>query len=428
MTRVRRILAIAAAISVVWTAFIPSNALADDPQTDPTCWPAAQCLSAGNRGSFDVQFELDPDCGGEWGRCYPGKKIDIQIHIPGLEGTQVRNLGQYLQVIYVWAVRIAAILAVVVIMVGGLLWLTSAGADRLGKAKELIGNAVIGLLIAVGSYLILQTINPDLVRLSLPRTMMLRPVFAGAKFCSGVPADVPIHDGGPDGAPVGESSRGSLPCGLVYHTPTAAAKMCLGHFCAPGNVCVSNAAGSGLECQAGTIGGVVTGDGEAFLDNDVELHVVCTDGSDHEILSADGAEIRDRRRDNFTFPNRRGVIQEIESACSGFSTTGGTAASSRIRGFTLWIEVNDDDLFGSGNDDWYAVGRESCGAGSAKPLTAVPSDEGDPSSIRWASLADNAFIPQLPVLAALRDQNPVSFRCDLILNRSDSLGSGFPDR
>lgn len=423
----RRITKYSLSALFVFALLAPQPAAAEDPQTNPTCWPQAQCLSAGNRGSFDVQFELDPDCGGEWGRCYPGKKIDIQIHIPGLEGTQVRNLGQYIQVIYVWAVRIAAVLAVVVIMVGGLLWLTSGGAERLGKAKELIGNAVIGLLITVGSYLILQTINPDLVRLSLPRTMMLRPIFAGAKFCSQVPEDVEIRFGSVDGTVATPEQRPRLLCGTTFYTPAAAAKTCLGDFCNPGRVCVVNATGNGFECQEGLIGGTVTGDGEAFLDNDVELHVVCTDGSDHEILSTDGKKIRDRRQHSFTFPKRSGLIQGIESACSGFSTTGGTAASSRIRGFTLWVEVNDDDLLGGGNDDWYAVGRESCG-GAAKPLTAAPSDEGDPSSIRWASLADSAFIPQLPVLAALRDQNPVAFRCDLILNRADSLGSGFPDR
>jgi len=73
-------------------------------------------------------------------------------------------LGQYISVVYKYAVVIAGILAVLVIIVSGLQWTASAGSSEIvGSAKTRILNAVFGLIIAVGSYTILYVINPTLV-------------------------------------------------------------------------------------------------------------------------------------------------------------------------------------------------------------------------------------------------------------------------
>jgi hypothetical protein len=63
-------------------------------------------------------------------------------------------------------VSIAGILAVVVIMYGGLRWATSAGNEQtISTAKETIISAIVGLLLVLGSYVILNFINPELVNL-----------------------------------------------------------------------------------------------------------------------------------------------------------------------------------------------------------------------------------------------------------------------
>jgi hypothetical protein len=52
-------------------------------------------------------------------------------------------------------------------MVGGYMYITSAGnSASTGKAKETITDAIIGLLLALTSWLLLYTINPDLVILN----------------------------------------------------------------------------------------------------------------------------------------------------------------------------------------------------------------------------------------------------------------------
>jgi len=51
------------------------------------------------------------------------------------------------------------------ITVGGAQWLIGAAKpDEIAKAKSKIMNALIGLVLLLSSYVILNTINPDLVK------------------------------------------------------------------------------------------------------------------------------------------------------------------------------------------------------------------------------------------------------------------------
>lgn len=78
---------------------------------------------------------------------------------------KIEWLSQYIVSIYKYIVGIAAILASIMIMIGGFIWLTSAGnPSRITQAKEFIVGALTGLFLALFSYLILFTINPQLVQ------------------------------------------------------------------------------------------------------------------------------------------------------------------------------------------------------------------------------------------------------------------------
>jgi len=77
-------------------------------------------------------------------------------------------IGQYISAIYKYGIGLAAVLAAIMIMVGGFLWLTSAGSpDRVSKAREFITSALTGLVLALFSFLILYTVNPELVKLDM---------------------------------------------------------------------------------------------------------------------------------------------------------------------------------------------------------------------------------------------------------------------
>jgi hypothetical protein len=74
------------------------------------------------------------------------------------------SIGKYIKAIYKYAIGIVGILAAVVLMFGGLLWLTAGGnANQVSEAKAWIGASLTGLLIALCSFMIMATINPRLV-------------------------------------------------------------------------------------------------------------------------------------------------------------------------------------------------------------------------------------------------------------------------
>lgn len=67
--------------------------------------------------------------------------------------------------LFIWAIGIGAVLAFGIIVYSGVLWSVSLGGESVSKAKRMIKNAIYGLLLLIGAYLILFTINPELVRL-----------------------------------------------------------------------------------------------------------------------------------------------------------------------------------------------------------------------------------------------------------------------
>ncbi len=106
-------------------------------------------------------------------------EIPVVLEVPILNTRRVQNLPEYIKVTYEFIVAAIAVLAVVKIMVGGISWVTAGGnAESISDAKSHIFNALIGLGLALMSYIILAALNPALV---------------GNEF-SGVPKPVPPQD------------------------------------------------------------------------------------------------------------------------------------------------------------------------------------------------------------------------------------------
>ncbi|MDD3284295.1 MAG: pilin [Patescibacteria group bacterium] len=99
--------------------------------------------------------------------CLEGQ-IYLEVPIPGL-GKCVDDFSDYMIKLYDYLVYLAGVLAVVVIMIGGFQWVSAGGnQSKIGEAKERISGAIIGLVLAIGSYLILDTINPNLLSMRMP--------------------------------------------------------------------------------------------------------------------------------------------------------------------------------------------------------------------------------------------------------------------
>ncbi|MBI5742479.1 MAG: L,D-transpeptidase, partial [Candidatus Niyogibacteria bacterium] len=91
---------------------------------------------------------------------------EVSEALPGMTSTSVSNTGDYLSNLFYFLLGAAAVLAVVKIVMGGLKYIySSMSPPALEEAKADIQAAVFGLILALASYLILYTINPNLLTL-----------------------------------------------------------------------------------------------------------------------------------------------------------------------------------------------------------------------------------------------------------------------
>ncbi len=88
--------------------------------------------------------------------------------LPGAEAsfdpTSDGALGKYINLIIKLVIGISAVLAVVMIVMGGIEYMGSELISGKESGIERIQNAILGLLIALGAYALLNTINPDLLK------------------------------------------------------------------------------------------------------------------------------------------------------------------------------------------------------------------------------------------------------------------------
>ena len=89
--------------------------------------------------------------------------------LPSPSGIPVNSsdLGQYLQNIIQLIIGIAGVLAVIMIVLGGVQYLSTDAINQKSEGRKKIGNALWGLLLAALAWLILNTINPKLLDIKI---------------------------------------------------------------------------------------------------------------------------------------------------------------------------------------------------------------------------------------------------------------------
>lgn len=186
---------------ILTPAFAQGTAVSMPPEFNPICWKKSACEKFTKAKNGFVPNEA-PCTGGEgedqWGKCLPAGSVKTQISFGGI--SNFTGLGDFILKNYNFAITLAGILAVIVIIMSGFQWTMSGGnSETIATAKHRIGNAVIGMFIAYSSFFILNTINPDLVNLRPPKTYMVKPLSEVPKFCSLLitnlkPFDVPTAE------------------------------------------------------------------------------------------------------------------------------------------------------------------------------------------------------------------------------------------
>lgn len=81
----------------------------------------------------------------------------------------------YIPKVFKLTIAIAGALAVIMIMLGGIKYITSASMGGKEDGKEMITNAIMGLLLAIGAYIILYTINPETLKFNLSTISAIPP-------------------------------------------------------------------------------------------------------------------------------------------------------------------------------------------------------------------------------------------------------------
>lgn len=113
----------------------------------------------------DVKFT--PQIGIPGSEFQQGKAVEVGgVSVKGENKVLTANLiSRYVNSFYSWGLSILGILAVLILMTGGILWLTSRGDNgQIEKAKKMISGSLFGSLLLLGAWFILNTINPDLVK------------------------------------------------------------------------------------------------------------------------------------------------------------------------------------------------------------------------------------------------------------------------
>lgn len=137
----------------------------------------------------------------------PGSEFSSGVSVPvGTYNSETGKmesdlLGRYMLSIINYGLAAVAIIATVVLMGGGLLWLTSRGdSGQIGKAKGLIGGSLTGMILLLCSWIILNTINPELTEFQSIDAKILKPKAYNILSCCDpekglIETDIEIKDG-----------------------------------------------------------------------------------------------------------------------------------------------------------------------------------------------------------------------------------------
>lgn len=106
----------------------------------------------------------------------PVPYVDLAAPVRENEFVTVPFLAQYVSGVYQFLISIVGLVAGFMIVIGGFQYLTAGGdKGRVDAGKRRILNALIGLTLAFGSYVILYAINPNLVSFEALKLRFIEP-------------------------------------------------------------------------------------------------------------------------------------------------------------------------------------------------------------------------------------------------------------
>lgn len=104
-----------------------------------------------------------PQCPTEVTSVFP---IQLGVKIGGVG--EVNGLAEYINLAYRYLVTVVLTVAIIMVVWGGFKYLLGASMSSIQSGKETIKDALIGMMLVLGAYMILSTVNPATTVLKLP--------------------------------------------------------------------------------------------------------------------------------------------------------------------------------------------------------------------------------------------------------------------
>jgi hypothetical protein len=371
----------------------------------------ALCFTRSECSDQDGIFEKWDECKDGKGRCYAKEPV-IALNTPIGSVKEIQGLGSYIVTVFRYMVSILAIATTVMFVYGAFQYLLGSAIPSISRGKETMIDAIMGMLLVLGSTAILRTLNPEILNLNPIKLYMVNTVrFVNAASCADLDPGLKLADAGTqDSAKSYEEVSGAegafsvspkrAACGHMYFVEGAVGQPCEGAYCEdPAEACVSCANAALSECQGvpGTrkvcakvefAGTVNYADGR--FPEVVYLIMVCgyAQGSSFEVtednisiaytMSLEGmartvGSVKTIKEVNgqamYAFDLDEAELREAANACAG----GGNA----FRGALLGVQYNDDTNLGGRavqalselrsigfQDDMAILSKQNCGGGT----------------------------------------------------------------
>jgi hypothetical protein len=154
------------------------------PENNNLCWTQDECESypikiatSDYTGEWSHQ---NPYCskqevtGSPMGYCY-GPLIPVVLNVPILGVTEVGTIGDYVNLVYKYAIPAASLFAALMFTIAGFQYMT-AGGDKgaVSKAKDRMVNTVLGIVLLLSVYAIAYLIDPRLTRFNELRPPLVK--------------------------------------------------------------------------------------------------------------------------------------------------------------------------------------------------------------------------------------------------------------
>lgn len=211
--------------------------------------------------------------GRDIGLCLPVGKSVTNISFGGRN--EFTNIGDFLKFFYQYGFVVASVVAVIIIIVSGIMYIYSGGnSDTVGQAKKKIFGAVIGLVLLAFAYTLLNNINPYLVNLRMPGIWAINTMGIAPARCEQLDKNLKVGLATtPTTAVPYDQTTWFLPsnttptiCGNDYYVDKTNGQFCEGNACTQKNyLCFKGINDQLSSCQTGKILGQVYS--TSILDN-----------------------------------------------------------------------------------------------------------------------------------------------------------------